>query len=111
MNFLRPPWIVATIVTLLNAYHADRTGERYLHIAVPWWGVIVGYIIGLSTMVTGGRYVAMFLMASGYVSAISAYRIGILSYVLVTLGLLLPLYGSATLFRARPPSVPLPLAL
>ena len=44
----------------------DRTGERYFHINIPWWGVIVGYIIGLSTPSVGGRYVAMFLMASGY---------------------------------------------
>ncbi|KZV75903.1 MFS general substrate transporter [Peniophora sp. CONT] len=61
-----PPWILSTIVTVLSAWHADRTGERYFHIAVPWWGVILGYIIGLTTMVTGGRYVAMFLMACGY---------------------------------------------
>lgn len=44
----------------------DKSGERFLHLAVPWWGVIVGYIIGLSTMSVGGRYVGMFLMASGY---------------------------------------------
>lgn len=61
-----PPWILATIVTCVNAWHTDKTGERYFHINVPWWGVIVGYIIGLSTMNTGGRYVCMFLMASGY---------------------------------------------
>lgn len=39
--------------------YLDRTGERYLHIAVPWWAVILGYIIGVSTMVTGARYVTM----------------------------------------------------
>ncbi|VDC00197.1 unnamed protein product [Peniophora sp. CBMAI 1063] len=61
-----PPWILSTIVTMISAYHADRTGERYFHLAVPWWGVIVGYIIGLSTMATGGRYVSLFLMACGY---------------------------------------------
>ncbi|KAJ3554618.1 hypothetical protein NM688_g3016 [Phlebia brevispora] len=61
-----PPWIFATIVCCVNAWHADRTGERYFHIAGPWWGVIVGYIIGLSTPSVGGRYVGMFLMASGY---------------------------------------------
>ncbi|KAI0036163.1 MFS general substrate transporter [Vararia minispora EC-137] len=61
-----PPWIVATIVCIVNARHADVSGERFFHIAGPWWGVIVGYIIGLSTMNTGGRYVAMFLMACGY---------------------------------------------
>ncbi|KAL5521337.1 hypothetical protein ACEPAG_9261 [Sanghuangporus baumii] len=61
-----PPWIYATIVCCLNAFHADRTGERFFHIAGPWWGVMIGYIIGVSTFSIGGRYVAMFLMASGY---------------------------------------------
>lgn len=44
----------------------DRTGERYFHQAIWWWGVMLAYIIGVSTMSVGGRYVAMFLMASGY---------------------------------------------
>jgi len=61
-----PPWIWASIVCLVNAWHADRSGERYLHINVPWWGVIVGFIMALSSFKTGPRYVSMFLMASGY---------------------------------------------
>ncbi|KAG8720690.1 hypothetical protein FRC11_003110 [Ceratobasidium sp. 423] len=61
-----PPWILASVACLLNAWHADRTGERFFHIAGWWWLVIVAYIIALSTMETAGRYVSMFLMASGY---------------------------------------------
>ncbi|GJJ12926.1 hypothetical protein Clacol_007173 [Clathrus columnatus] len=61
-----PPWIFASVVCCVNALHADRTGERFFHIAGWWWVVIIGYIIGLSTLVVGGRYVSMFLMASGY---------------------------------------------
>ncbi|KAH9856028.1 MFS general substrate transporter [Lenzites betulinus] len=61
-----PPWILATIVCCANAWHADRTGERFFHHCAPWWGVIIGYIIGVSTFSIGGRYVAMFLMACGY---------------------------------------------
>jgi len=61
-----PPWIFATIVCCASAWHADRTGERFFHITAPWWGVMLGYIIGLSTMSVGGRYFAMFLMAGGY---------------------------------------------
>ncbi|KAG5732000.1 hypothetical protein E4T56_gene18263 [Termitomyces sp. T112] len=61
-----PPWVFASIACCLSAWHADRTGERFFHIAGWWWGVIVGFIIGLSTMKIPGRYVAMFLMASGY---------------------------------------------
>ncbi|KIP05239.1 hypothetical protein PHLGIDRAFT_25186 [Phlebiopsis gigantea 11061_1 CR5-6] len=64
--FPTPPWIFSTIVCCLNAWHADRTGERFFHNAAPWWGVILAYIIGVSTSSVGGRYVAMFLMASGY---------------------------------------------
>ncbi|KAF8228548.1 MFS general substrate transporter [Tricholoma matsutake] len=62
-----PPWIVASLVCCLNAWHADKTGERFFHIAVWWWGVILGFIIALSTMSIAGRYVSLFLMACGYV--------------------------------------------
>ncbi|KAI0665666.1 MFS general substrate transporter [Trametes maxima] len=61
-----PPWLVATVACCVNAWNADRTGERFFHVCAPWWGVILGYIIGVSTFSIGGRYVAMFLMACGY---------------------------------------------
>ncbi|KZT05456.1 MFS general substrate transporter [Laetiporus sulphureus 93-53] len=61
-----PPWILATIVCAANAWNADRTGERFFHQCWPWWGVIIGYIIAVSSMATGARYVSMFLMACGY---------------------------------------------
>lgn len=54
---------------LLSVCLSDRTGERFFHICAPWWGVMVGYIIGVTTMSIAGRYVAMFLMASGYAGA------------------------------------------
>lgn len=50
----------------LRCCYADRTGERFFHIAAWWWGVMIAYIIGLSTSSIGGRYFALFLMASGY---------------------------------------------
>lgn len=64
---------------------SDRTGERFFHITLWWWGVILGYIIGVSTMSVGGRYVAMFLMASGYAgeSTNSALRLGRISIDIV----------------------------
>ncbi|KAF9817064.1 hypothetical protein IEO21_03646 [Rhodonia placenta] len=62
----RPPWIFATIVCAVNAWSADRTGERFFHHCWPWWGVLVAYIIGASTTSIGARYFAMFLMAAGY---------------------------------------------
>ncbi|KAJ8079919.1 hypothetical protein PM082_016744 [Marasmius tenuissimus] len=63
-----PPWIIATVFCCLNAWHADRTGERFFHIAGWWWGVMLGFIIALSTMNTAARYISMFFMAWGYVS-------------------------------------------
>ncbi|KAF8198098.1 MFS general substrate transporter [Pholiota molesta] len=62
-----PPWIVASVVCCVNAWHADKTGERFFHIAGWWWGVILGFIIALSTMSLAGRYISLFLMACGYV--------------------------------------------
>ncbi|KAI0734072.1 MFS general substrate transporter [Fomitopsis betulina] len=61
-----PPWIYATIVCAVNAWSADRTGERFVHHCWPWWGVMIAYIIGASTTSIGARYFAMFLMAAGY---------------------------------------------
>ncbi|KAG2122964.1 major facilitator superfamily domain-containing protein [Suillus cothurnatus] len=61
-----PPWIFASVCCVLNAWHADRSGERFFHIAGWWWVVILGYIISLATMATGGRYFSLFLMTTGY---------------------------------------------
>ncbi|KAI0741190.1 MFS general substrate transporter [Earliella scabrosa] len=61
-----PPWIIGAVICCLNAWHADRTGERFFHLCVPWWGTILAYIVGTTTSSIPGRYVAMFLMASGY---------------------------------------------
>ncbi|KAG2109337.1 major facilitator superfamily domain-containing protein [Suillus discolor] len=61
-----PPWIFTSLCCVLSAWHADRSGERFFHIAGWWWVVIVGYIISLCTMATGGRYFSLFLMTSGY---------------------------------------------
>lgn len=30
-----PPYALAVITTFLNAWHADRTGERYFHVTIP----------------------------------------------------------------------------
>ncbi|KAF9065835.1 major facilitator superfamily domain-containing protein [Rhodocollybia butyracea] len=62
-----PPWILAAIVCCVNAWHADRTGERFFHQSGWWWGVCIGFIISLATKNTAARYVSMFLMACGYV--------------------------------------------
>ncbi|PBL03690.1 PRMT5-domain-containing protein [Armillaria gallica] len=58
-----PPRVFSAIVCCLNAWHADRTGEQLFHISGWWWGVIVGLIMGLSTMRIGAWYASLFLMA------------------------------------------------
>ncbi|KAF7299842.1 Tartrate transporter [Mycena chlorophos] len=61
-----PPWLLSCIVCCVNAWHADKTGERFWHFTFWWWGIILGFIISLSTNNTGARYFSMFLMAAGY---------------------------------------------
>jgi len=61
-----PPWLFASLACALNALHADKTGERFFHVAGWWWAVVLGFVISLSTPSVGGRYVSMFLMAIGY---------------------------------------------
>ena len=45
------------------------TGERFWHMTAWYWIVIVGYIIAQATMSVGGRYVSLFLLASGNVGS------------------------------------------
>ncbi|KAJ9157211.1 Major facilitator superfamily transporter [Pleurostoma richardsiae] len=63
-----PPWIWAILVSLPNAWHADRTGERFFHYFGPALACIVGYIISATTTTVGPRYFSMFLMTTGYAS-------------------------------------------
>jgi MFS family permease len=59
-----PPWIWAMLVSLPNAWHADRTGERFFHYAAPAAVCITGYIISATTRTTAPRYLGMFMMTS-----------------------------------------------
>lgn len=61
-----PPWVFSCIVSLINAWHSDRTGEKFWHIVGPIIGGLVGFIISMATLNTAGRYVALFLQASSY---------------------------------------------
>ncbi|KAK6086975.1 pantothenate transporter liz1 [Seiridium cupressi] len=69
-----PPYLIAVIACLTNAWHADKTGERFLHIAVPPCIALVGYIIAAATTSFAPRYFAMCIMVagtySGYVVAL-----------------------------------------
>ena len=60
-----PPYALAVITTLLNAWHADRTGERILHVTLPLLVGVAAFIIAASTLNTGARYFSMMLMVPG----------------------------------------------
>jgi cytochrome bd-type quinol oxidase subunit 2 len=59
-----PPYVLAVIVTYLNALHADKTGERYWHITIPMCVAVVAYIIAATTTHIAPRYLSMMLMVS-----------------------------------------------
>lgn len=70
-----PPYALAVLTTFLNAWHADRTGERYFHITTPLYFSVIAYIIAATTTAVGPRYFAMMLMPAsvytGYVVALA----------------------------------------
>jgi MFS family permease len=68
-----PPWAFACIVSVINAWHADRTQEKFWHIVGPICIGLVGFIINMSTLNTAARYIALFLQASSYAGFIVFY--------------------------------------
>ncbi|OLN93049.1 putative transporter C1002.16c-like protein 13 [Colletotrichum chlorophyti] len=70
-----PPYVLCVITTCLNAWHADRTGERYLHIVIPLCVAMAAFILGAATHSVAPRYVSMMLMVpgiySGYTTALA----------------------------------------
>ncbi|KAJ5088486.1 Major facilitator superfamily domain general substrate transporter [Penicillium angulare] len=69
-----PPYCLAVICAFANAWHADRTGERYFHVTLPLYISVAAFIIAAATTGTGPRYLSMMLMVpsfySGYVVAL-----------------------------------------
>ncbi|CAE7157914.1 unnamed protein product [Rhizoctonia solani] len=61
-----PPWAFASIVSFICSRHADKTGERFYHIAGSYLVGIIGFIIAEVTMNVAARYLALFLMAQSY---------------------------------------------
>jgi hypothetical protein len=70
-----PPYVLCVITSFCNAWHADRTGERYWHIILPLMLNMVANIIAASTTALAPRYLAMMLMVpgvyTGYVVALA----------------------------------------
>ncbi|CCE34217.1 related to nicotinamide mononucleotide permease [Claviceps purpurea 20.1] len=68
-----PPWVFSCLVSLLNAWHADRTQEKFWHIVSPILMGVVGFVINMSTLDVAARYVALFLQAGSYAGLIVIY--------------------------------------
>ncbi|KAG2049772.1 MFS general substrate transporter [Suillus hirtellus] len=63
-----PPWILGTATSFVVARHSDVTGDRFWHISGPLLVGIAGFIIAISTMNTGMRYLSLFLMAQSSIA-------------------------------------------
>ncbi|KAJ6079707.1 MFS general substrate transporter [Penicillium canescens] len=64
-----PPYLIGTIIVLIAAWHADKTGERYLHIALPPILAIACFILAVTTSSFAPRYLAMCIMIGAIYSA------------------------------------------
>ncbi|KOS17141.1 putative transporter [Escovopsis weberi] len=68
-----PPWAFACGISLLNAWNADRTQEKFWHVTWPILMGMVGFVISMSTLNVAARYVALFLQAGSYAGFIVFY--------------------------------------
>ncbi|KJZ73171.1 hypothetical protein HIM_07368 [Hirsutella minnesotensis 3608] len=66
-----PPYVLAVIVSLVNAWHADRTGERCLHITLPLSVAIASYLVAAVATHPAARYASMMLMLPGLYSGLT----------------------------------------
>lgn len=70
-----PPYVLGIITTILNARHADKTGERFFHVSIPLCIATITFIIAAATTNTAARYVCIMLMIpglySGYTTALA----------------------------------------
>ncbi|KAK7923210.1 MFS transporter [Apiospora marii] len=64
-----PPYVLTVIASMINAWHADRTGERFWHIALPLVVNMAANIIAATTTSLGPRYLSMMLMVPSVYSA------------------------------------------
>jgi len=68
-----PPWVFSCIVSVINAWHSDRTQEKFWHIVGPIGVGTIGFIISMATEAVAARYLALFLQASSYAGFIVFY--------------------------------------
>lgn len=65
-----PPYWLGVFLVPLHAWHADRSGERYLHIVLPLLVSILAFVLAAAATTTAAKYVAMMLMPVSFYSAI-----------------------------------------
>jgi hypothetical protein len=64
-----PPYVLGIFFSAANAWHADRTGERYLHVTLPLCVAVIAFIIAATTLSIVPRYISMCLMIPGIYSS------------------------------------------
>ncbi|KAE8355945.1 MFS general substrate transporter [Aspergillus coremiiformis] len=69
-----PPYCLAVFCAFANAWHSDRTAERYFHITLPLYLAVAAFILAATTTAVAPRYISLMLMVpasySGYVVAL-----------------------------------------
>ncbi|KAI0147036.1 allantoate permease [Xylariaceae sp. FL1272] len=67
-----PVWIATFLVSLVVTYTSGRFNDRSIHIICLMLVSVVGNVIAVSTLATGPRFLALFLLPLG---AVTAYQI------------------------------------
>jgi hypothetical protein len=60
-----PPYILCVMTAFANAWHADRSGERYFHVTLPLYVAVAAFVIAAATTSLAPRYLSMMLMVPG----------------------------------------------
>ncbi len=60
-----PPYLFATVVSLIISRLSDRKPERCVHLTVPLAVAMAGFIIAATTTKTAPRYLSLFLLLGG----------------------------------------------
>ncbi|KAK0468250.1 MFS general substrate transporter [Desarmillaria tabescens] len=61
-----PPWVFATVVAVGVSRHSDHTAERFWHLSGSFLVGILGFLLAMSTMNVGARYISLFFQAQSY---------------------------------------------
>lgn len=67
-----PPYFPCVITTYINAWHADRSGEKFYHIVLPLSVAFIAFILAAATTSTAARYFALMLMSEARAASFSS---------------------------------------